>query len=160
MAGLAHHLSIKPRLGAPKARKRDLASLIGSSLCWGWRSEVWPAGLGSAVFPPSDSSDASLPGFPQPVLLSFRVPPPRTLTLRGGLTRRCLSRRSFRVLEGALTSSRPSPTPLTAPPPRQETTSSAVFFHFITTHETWRLRRETNKEFSFHLNLAHNPLTN
>ena len=51
-----------------------------------------------------------------------------------------------------------SEAPVQAPP--KEGTRAEDSFPFITTRETWRLRRETNKEFSFNLNLAHNPLTN
>lgn len=157
MAGLAHHLSIKPRLGAPKARRRDLASLTGSSLCWEWRSEVWPSGLGSVpsfhpLIPanPAFSDSRSQCRSPSASLL------PALLLSREDLPAGASPAGVSSVLEAL--SLGPAQAP--SPPPRQETTSSAVSFHFITTHETWRLRRETNKEFSFHLNLAHNPLTN
>lgn len=104
------------------------------------------SGLGSR-FLSSGSGEPLLPGFSKPVTLPHLPQVPGTTALPAPL------QLEFPALLRAL-----SEAPVQAPP--KEGTRAEDSFPFITTRETWRLRRETNKEFSFYLNLAHNPLTN
>lgn len=106
-----------------------------------------PASARIPLFP-SDSGEPRLPGFSKP------ASPPSPLTQSPRRTDLPIPLwPEFPALCRALSAA-------LAQAPPEERTRAPVSFHFITTRETWRLRRETNKEFSFHLNLAHNPLTN
>lgn len=119
MAGPAHHLSIKLRLGAPKAGRRDLASLTGH-LCAG--VGVGGGGEELAFGPgPEPSFLPAVPAFPDP-RTQYRFPLLQTCPA-GAQTRgaRPLGQDSQRLGRRSLSAG-------PAPVPPGETTGSAVPF--------------------------------